>query len=71
MAKSVDSVRAAAEKIDPSVKFTDDALEAIMGAPKMILPIILKGCIAWAKENGVSELTKREIDIINEKRKKG
>ncbi|MCF0137154.1 MAG: hypothetical protein HUJ66_02185 [Oscillospiraceae bacterium] len=66
----LNSLRETAEKLDSSVHFTDDALEAVGGAPRFIHSVILKGCIAWAKEHGVTELTAREIDIINEERKK-
>lgn len=66
----LNSLREAAKKLDPSVSFTDEALEMVGAAPKFIHSIILKGCVAWAKENGVSELTAKEIDIINEERKK-
>lgn len=69
MAK-IDSLRESALKLAPEISFTDDALEAIAGAPRFIHSIILKGCVAWAKEHGVAELTAKEIDIINEERKK-
>ena len=35
------------------VKFTDDALQTVLGVPRVFLPLVLKGCVAWAKENGV------------------
>ena len=67
---TVDSVRYAAERIDPSVKFTDDACEMLVNVPRVFLPTILKGCVKWAKENGVSEITAKEMQIINDKRNK-
>lgn len=69
MAK-IDSLRASAQKLASDVSFTDDALEAIAGAPRFIHSIILKGCVEWAHKNGVSELTAKEIDVINEERKR-
>ena len=69
MAK-IDSLRESSKKLAPEISFTDDALEAISGAPRFIHSVILKGCIAWAKEHGVTELTAKEIDVINEERKK-
>lgn len=69
MAK-IDSLRESAAKLASDVSFTDDALAAIAGAPRFIHSVILKGCIEWARKNGVSELTAKEIDIINEERKK-
>lgn len=66
----IDSLRESAKKLAPDIGFTDDALEAISGAPRFIHSIILKGCVEWARKNGVSTLTAKEIDIINEERKK-
>lgn len=67
---TVQSVRYAADRIDPSIRFTDDALEKLVNVPRVFLPTVLKGCIKWAKENGVSEITAREMEIINDKRNK-
>ena len=66
----LNSLREAAAKLDPTVSFTDEALEMVGAAPKFIHSIILKGCVAWAREHNVTELTAREIDIINAERKK-
>ena len=30
-----------------------DAIEAILGVPRVFLSVVLKGCVSWAKENGV------------------
>ena len=67
---TVQSVRYAADRIDPSVKFTDDACEMIVNVPRIFLPTVLKGCIKWAKENNVAEITAKEMKIINDKRNK-
>lgn len=67
---TVQSVRYAADRIDPEITFTDDALEKVVNVPRVFLPTVLKGCIKWAKENGVSTITAKEMDIINDKRNK-
>lgn len=64
------SVRYAADRTDPDVHFTDDALETIVNVPRIFLPTVLRGCVAWAKENGVHEITAKEMKIINDKRSK-
>ena len=64
------SVRYAADRTDPDVHFTDDALETIVNVPRIFLPTVLRGCVAWAKENGVREITAKEMKIINDKRSK-
>lgn len=65
---SIESVRYAANRTDDKVKFTDDALETILGVPRVFLPVVLKGCVAWAKENGVELVTAEHMKIINDKR---
>ncbi len=62
------SVRYAAKRTDPAVQFTDDALEQLLGVPRIFLPTVLRGCVAWAKENGVETITAAEMQIINDKR---
>lgn len=65
---SIESVRYAANRADDKVKFTDDALETILGIPRVFLPVVLKGCVVWAKENGVELVTAEHMKIINDKR---
>lgn len=67
---SLESVRYAADRADDKVKFTDDALETILGVPRVFLPVVLKGCVAWAKENDCTLITAKEMSIINDKRSK-
>ena len=67
---SIESVRYAANRADDKVKFTDDALMTILGVPRVFLPLVLKGCVAWAKENGVDLVTAEHMQIINDKRAK-
>lgn len=67
---TLESVRYAAKRIDPEVKFEDDALSMLLNVPRIFLPTVLRGCVAWAKENGVSVITVAEMKIINDKRNK-
>ena len=67
---SLASVRYAADRADDKIKFTDDALETILGVPRAFLSLVLKGCVDWAKENGVEVITAAEMKIINDKRAK-
>ena len=69
-ATTIDSVRYAADRIDPTVKFTDEACAKLVNVPRVFLPTALKGCIAWAKEHDVTEITAAHMDIINDKRAK-
>ena len=64
------SVRYAADRIDDKIKFTDDALEKLLNVPRIFLPTALKGCVEWAKENGVELITAEHMAIINDKRSK-
>ena len=67
---SLESVRYAADRADDKVKFTDEALTTILGVPRVFLPLVLKGCVSWAKENGVELVTAEHMQIINDKRAK-
>ena len=67
---SLESVRYAADRADDTVKFTDEALQTILGVPRVFLPVVLKGCVAWAKENNVTLITEEHMKIINDKRAK-
>ena len=69
-ATTLDSVRYAADRVDPEVHFTDEALQTIVNVPRVFLPTVLKGCVAWAKENGLTEVTAEHMKIINDKRSK-
>lgn len=68
--QSLESVRYAANRADDIVKFTDDALKTILNVPRVFLPVVLKGCVAWAKENNVTLVTAEHMKIINDKRSK-
>ena len=66
----LDTVKYAASRIDPEVKFTDEACKRMIKVPRPFLNAALKGCVAWAKENNISLITEKEMDIINDKRSK-
>ena len=41
-----------------------------MNVPRIFLPTVLKGCVAWARENNVELITAEHMDEINDKRSK-
>ena len=65
---SLESVRYAADRADDTIKFTDDALKMVLNVPRVFLPLVLKGCVDWAKENGVEVIDATHMKIINDKR---
>ena len=67
---SIASVRYAADRIDPDIRFTDEACAKLVKVPRVFLNTVLKGCVSWAKENGVDLITAEHMDIINDKRAK-
>ncbi len=67
---SLESVRYAADRADDKIKFTDEALTTVLGVPRVFLPLVLRGCIDWARENGVELITEEHMKIINDKRAK-
>lgn len=68
--QTLESVRYAADRADDKVKFTDDALNMILNVPRVFLPLVLKGCVEWARENDCTLITEKEMQIINDKRAK-
>lgn len=67
---SLDSVKYASKRIDPSISFTDEACQMLVKVPRPFLNMVLKGCVNWAKENNVSVITPKEMKIIQDKRSK-
>lgn len=64
------SVRYAATRADDKIKFSDDALMKLVKVPRPFLKLVINGCINWAKENNCTLITSKEMDIINDKRRK-
>ena len=67
---SLESVRYAADRVDDKIKFTDEALKTVLAVPRVFLPLVLKGCVDWARENNVDLITDEHMQIINDKRAK-
>ena len=65
----MESIRYAANRCDDTVKFTDEALRCFVKVPRPFLKTVLNGCVAWAKENGVTLITGEHVKIINDKRR--
>ena len=68
--QTLESVRYAADRADDKVKFTDDALAMVLNVPRVFLPLVLKGCVEWARENNVELVDASHMKIINDKRAK-
>ena len=64
------SVIYAASRIDPEIRFTDDACKTLVKVPRVFLKAALQGCVDWAKENGVSLIDESHMAIIRDKRSK-
>ena len=69
-ATTVDSVKYAADRIDDKIKFTDEACAMLVNVPRIFLPTVLRGCVAWARENNVTLVTAEHMKEINDKRSK-
>ena len=67
---SIESVRYAANRADDQIKFTDEACAKLVKVPRIFLSTALKGCVAWARENGVTLITEENMNTINDKRAK-
>ena len=66
----VKSVIYAADRIDPEVKFTEEACAKLTKIPRVFLKAALTQMVEIAKEEGISLIDERALDIINDKRRK-
>lgn len=58
----------AASRVDPDVKFTEEACATLVKVPRVFLKAALQGCVDWAKQNGISLLTPEHMALIRDKR---
>ena len=63
------SVKYAANRMDPGIKFTDDACKKLVRVPRVFLKTVLSGCIKYAKENNITLIDEKVMNDINDKRK--
>ena len=64
------SVRYAAERIDPDVKFTDGACAKLTKIPRVFLKTALQQMVDIAKEEGITLIDEAALTVINDKRRK-
>jgi flavin reductase (DIM6/NTAB) family NADH-FMN oxidoreductase RutF len=67
---NIDTVRYAVDRTDPDITFTDEACLRLARVPRIFLKAAIDGCVKWAKENNISVIGEKEMDIINDKRSK-
>lgn len=66
----VDGIIYAADRIDPDVKFTDDACAMLVKVPRVFLNTVLKASVKYAKENNITLITPTVMKAIQDKRSK-
>ncbi|MBQ8725651.1 MAG: hypothetical protein IJY84_00920 [Clostridia bacterium] len=66
----VKSVMYAAERIDPDVKFTEEACAKLTKIPRVFLKAALTQMVNIAKEESITLIDEKALDIINDKRRK-
>ena len=66
----VKSVMYAAERIDPEVKFTEEACAKLTKIPRVFLKAALTQMVQIAKEEGFTLIGEDELKVINDKRRK-
>lgn len=66
----VKSVIYAAERIDPDVKFTEEACARLVKIPRVFLKMALTQMVNIAKEENITLIDEKALDIINDKRRK-
>ncbi len=66
----INSVKYAAKRIDPEVTFTDKACAKLTKIPRIFLKAALTQMVEIAKEEGFKVIDEKELQIINDKRRK-
>ena len=66
----VKSVIYAAERIDPDVKFTEEACAKLVKIPRIFLKAALTQMVNIAKQEGIAIIDENALNIINDKRRK-
>ncbi len=66
----VNSVKYAASRTDPNVKFTDEVCAKLTKIPRVFLKAALNQMVEIAKEEGFILIGEKELEIINDKRRK-
>ena len=64
------SVMYAAERIDPEIKFTEEACAKLTKIPRIFLKAALTQMVNSAKEEGIKVIDEQALTIINDKRRK-
>ncbi len=65
----IKSVVYAASRIDPDVKFTEEACQKLVKIPRVFLKMALTQMVKIAKEENISVIDEKALDIINDKRR--
>lgn len=65
----VNSVKYAASRIDPDVKFADEACAKLTKIPRVFLKAALTQMVEIAKQEGISYVDEKALAIINDKRR--
>ncbi len=66
----VKAVIYAADRIDPGVKFTEEACAKLVKIPRIFLKAALTQMVNIAKEEGITLIDEKALEIINDKRRK-
>ena len=66
---NLESVKYAANRADPDVKFTEEACKMIVKVPRVFLKTVLNGCVKYAKENNIKVIDEKVMKEINDKRR--
>lgn len=62
------AVKFAADRIDPDVKWQEDAYGKLVKVPRIFLTKVVKQCIEAAKAEDISEITPEFLDRVRDKR---
>ena len=65
---TADAVKFAAERVDPNVKWQEEAYARLVKVPRIFLTRVITECVKAAQEESVTEITPEFLDRIRDKR---
>jgi flavin reductase (DIM6/NTAB) family NADH-FMN oxidoreductase RutF len=65
---TVDAVKYAVQRVDPDVKWQEEACAKLVRVPRPFMTMAIRACVEAAEKEGVTEITAEFVDRVRDKR---
>jgi flavin reductase (DIM6/NTAB) family NADH-FMN oxidoreductase RutF len=66
---SVDAVKYAVQRVDPDMKWQEEACAKLVRVPRPFMTAAIRACLEAAEEEGITEITPEFVDTVRDKRR--